>query len=143
MNKALVTLDLKKDSGKLVQKAVNWAKAFGGEIVLLHVELMDLDNKSLNVGSTSNPENELIKGKNLESLLAIEAQFVTSEIPFKRVVRSGNPQDVILETAKAENADIIFMGLNQHSAAYKFLIGSVADLVVQKTEVPVLLIPND
>lgn len=143
MNKALVTLDLKKDSTKLVQKAVNWAKAFGGEIVLLHVELMDLDNKSLNVGATSNPENELLKGKNLENLIAVEAEFTSHGIPFKRIVRGGSPQDVILETAKSENADVILLGLNQHSAAYKFLIGSVADMVVKKTEIPVLLIPND
>lgn len=141
MKKALVTLDLRKDSGKLVQKATEWANAFGGEIVLLHVELMDLDNKSLDVSKSS--DVDLLRGKNLENLSAIESQLATHGIQFKRVVRSGNPQDVILETAKTENADIIFMGLNQHSAAYKFLIGSVADLVVKKTEIPVLLIPND
>lgn len=142
MNKALVTLDLKKDSGNLVQKAVDWSNAFGGEIVLLHVELMDLDNKSLNVGSVSDSEDKLIKGRNLEAILAIEAQLVSNGIPFRRVVRSGNPQDVILDVAKTENVDLILMGLNRHSAAYKFLIGSVADMVVKKTETPVLLVPN-
>ncbi|SMC50284.1 universal stress protein [Moheibacter sediminis] len=143
MKKALVTLDLRKDSEKLVQTAIDWAKAFDAQIILLHVELLDSDNKSLDTYSQEDKEKIMMRDENMNKILELEQRLTENGIGFARVIRFGNPQDVILDVAKSENVDLIFMGLNKHSAAYKFLIGSVADLVVKKTDVLVLLIPND
>lgn len=143
MKKALLTLDLKKDSGKLVQKALDWARAFDAQIILLHVELVDKDNKSLDTYSQEDKEKIMVRDENMRKILEIESQLNEKEIGFTRVIRFGYPQEVILEVAEAESVDIILMGLNKHSAAYKFLIGSVADQIIKRTEFPVLLIPND
>lgn len=143
MKKALVTLDLRKDSEKLVQTAIDWARAFDAQIILLHVELLDSDNKSLDTYLQEDKEKIMMRDENMNKILELEQRLTEKEIDFARVIRFGNPQDVILDVAKSENVDLIFMGLNKHSSAYKFLIGSVADLVVKKTDVPVLLIPNE
>ncbi|GEM50250.1 universal stress protein [Empedobacter brevis] len=143
MKKALITLDLRKNSDKLVQAAIEWARAFDAHIILLHVELVDSDNKSLDTYSHEDKEKVIMRDENMKKILEMEQRLTEQEISFARIIRFGNPQDVILDVAKYEDVDLIFIGLNKHSAAYKFLIGSVADLVVKKTEIPVLLIPND
>ncbi|MGV0751020.1 universal stress protein [Empedobacter brevis] len=143
MKKALITLDLRKNSDKLVQAAIEWARAFDAQIILLHVELVDSDNKSLDTYSHEDKEKVIMRDENMKKILEMEQRLTEQEISFARIIRFGNPQDVILDVAKSEDVDLIFIGLNKHSAAYKFLIGSVADLVVKKTEIPVLLIPND
>lgn len=143
MKKGLLALDLRKESRELVQMAIDWARAFDGQIILLNVELVDSDNKSLETYSQEDKEKALIRDENMRTILAIELQLTEKEIGFSRIIKFGNPQEIILEVAKSENVDMIFMGLNKHSSAYKFLIGSVADQIIKKTEIPVLLIPNE
>lgn len=62
---------------------------------------------------------------------------ILSEI---RIVE-GSPAQVILDTAKAINADLIVMGMHGHTRLEYVLLGSVANRVINKSTVPVLLVP--
>ena len=62
--------------------------------------------------------------------------FATDEI----LIESGSPAEVIVETAKKLNCDLIVMGTHGHSAIADVLIGSTAKWVVRQSPIPVLVI---
>lgn len=56
-------------------------------------------------------------------------------------VQPGNPPEVILEQAQAEEGTLIVMATHGYSGPQRWFLGSVAHKVVQAAENPVLLIP--
>jgi nucleotide-binding universal stress UspA family protein len=56
-------------------------------------------------------------------------------------VIEGVPNQAILEAARRVNAELIIMGSHGQRAVGEMLLGSVAQKVVMKSEVPVLLVP--
>jgi nucleotide-binding universal stress UspA family protein len=53
-------------------------------------------------------------------------------------VESGTPADVIPETAREGEFDLIVMGSHGRSAVARLAVGSVADAVMRKSQVPVM-----
>jgi nucleotide-binding universal stress UspA family protein len=53
----------------------------------------------------------------------------------------GAPPELILDTAKAENVDLIVMSTHGRSGLNRLLYGSVAEAVLRGAHLPVLLIP--
>jgi nucleotide-binding universal stress UspA family protein len=56
-------------------------------------------------------------------------------------VRTGQPADVILETASAVAADLIVMGTHGLGGFRKWVLGSTTEHVLRRTATPVLAIP--
>ena len=61
---------------------------------------------------------------------------VTDEI----LIREGPPAETILETAKAQNCDLIVLGTHGQGGMAKILVGSIAKQVLRHADVPVLVI---
>ncbi len=55
------------------------------------------------------------------------------------IVASGDPADVLLQEAASFNADLIGLGIHGRSALGRWLRGSVAEAVLARSQVPVLL----
>ena len=62
--------------------------------------------------------------------------FVTDEI----LIKNGAPAEIIVETAKERNCDLIVMGTHGHGGIADVLIGSTAKRVVRQSTIPVLVI---
>ncbi len=56
------------------------------------------------------------------------------------VLEFGEPDDVILEHAEEHDVDRIVMGSHCRSGAERFLVGSVAETVVRRAPVPVMIV---
>jgi nucleotide-binding universal stress UspA family protein len=56
-------------------------------------------------------------------------------------VRTGNPADVILETAASEAVDLIVMGTQGLGGFRKWILGSTTERVLRRTHTPVLAVP--
>ncbi len=56
------------------------------------------------------------------------------------VLEFGEPDDVILEYAEEHDVDRIVMGSHCRSGAERFLLGSVAERVVKRAPVPVMIV---
>ncbi len=67
---------------------------------------------------------------------AKEQTFVTDEV----LIESGSPAELIVQTAKEQNCDLIVMGTHGHSAIADVLIGSTAKWVARQSPIPVLVI---
>ena len=84
---------------------------------------------------------ELLKSdceKNLEQFKAIaESEY---DVDIKYVIGEGSPAKAILEIAKEEEVDLIVVGSSGKSGFDKFIMGSVADKIVNSAECAVLVI---
>ncbi|MDD3771380.1 MAG: universal stress protein [Weeksellaceae bacterium] len=141
MKKVLVTLDFKGNDSQLIETAKEWGRAFEAEIILLNVDPIEIDAKTVENDPIMAHRMESIKNLTYENIQNVEGKLGGEIFRFKHVLKTGSPHEQILNAAEEENVDLIIMGSNKHSAAYRFLIGSVADHVVKKSTIPVLLVP--
>lgn len=74
------------------------------------------------------------------NLNAAADAFRAAGIQVETVVEVGRPAETILDAAASSGADMIAMATHGRSGIRRFLIGSIADRVVQHADVPVLLV---
>lgn len=70
----------------------------------------------------------------------IKAFLGRHTVPFRCVWVVGSPCDQILQAATAENVHLIVLGTHGHGLVARFFMGSIAQRVVARCEVPVLLV---
>lgn len=61
-------------------------------------------------------------------------------IPVKAYLVAGEPPDQILSIAEKENCDLIAMSTHGHRFIKDFILGSVADNIRHRTNIPILMI---
>lgn len=162
IKKILFATDLSESATHAFSYAVSLANLYGAGITILHVlsELPDehyITNmippstwKTIKEKHLSEVQDKLIAKKKdhiamKEVLQAfckeVEANpecgmFTTDEI----VIKTGAPPEVIVETAREHNCDLIVMGTHGQGAISAILIGSAARWVVKHSPIPVLTI---
>lgn len=60
---------------------------------------------------------------------------------FSVSIQFGNPDEIIINSAKQSNAGLIVMGNRKTSALSRVFLGSTANKVLQKSSIPVLIVP--
>jgi nucleotide-binding universal stress UspA family protein len=126
-----------------------------GDIVVLHVPApMDFDDSTFEIAarmsgvtfsheSAKEMREEYLNTRKADVQKEIEKFFssIPANIDIKIVVRSGRPQDVIVEYAKSEenSIDCIVMG-RRGLGAIRSAIGSVSFAVLHTVDLPVLLV---
>jgi nucleotide-binding universal stress UspA family protein len=73
-------------------------------------------------------------------ITGIAREALKAGVPFEPVVQtSPRPYDGIVETAKKRKCDLILMSSHGHRGLDRLMLGSVADKVIQRSRVPVLV----
>jgi len=137
--KILVPLDGSKVAEAVLPHAKSLAYSEGALLILLTVAANPLDfmfsDPSL---AESAVQEEAEKSKNYIS--EIEKDLKTSGFKVSTLLRIGSVAETILGTAEELEVDIIAMSTHGRTGAARWLIGSVAEKVVNNSKVPVLLI---
>ena len=108
------------------------------QLVVLHVQAPVSPRVKAMVGADSVASYHREEAD--EVLAPIEAFLKRHAIPFTCRWVIGSPCDEILSAATAEKAQMIVMGTHGHGLAARFFMGSIAQRVVARSEVPVLLV---
>jgi nucleotide-binding universal stress UspA family protein len=125
------------------EPALRWASALAGvfdaEMLLLHVlDIRLAAIAGLPPQMASMPAvDELVQSASAEAeqqLRALGERFPDARTLFKE----GVPRVIILEVAKAEDADLIIMGTHGRTGLSHAFFGSVAEHVVRHSDIPVL-----
>ena len=162
IKKILYATDLSESAVNAFSYAASLANMYGAGITMLHV-MAEFPGEDFIVNMISADTWEEIKQRHyseardrmigskrdhvalkevLETFseqLKSESQdqpFVTDEV----LIKSGAPAEVIVETAKQLNCDLIVMGTHGHGVLADVLIGSTAKWVVKHSPIPVLVI---
>ncbi len=75
-----------------------------------------------------------------EHLDAIERIAREAGVAFRRVLREGHPDDIILQTAETEGCDLIVMASHGRRGLASVLLGSETQKVLSRSVLPVLVV---
>ncbi|RDE18009.1 universal stress protein [Motiliproteus coralliicola] len=153
-NHILYASDLGKGSRPAFHRAVAEAIKHDAQITYLHVmEPMNSTSEAMVESYLSQDSMASLRQRGVEGVkVKVENRikaFIDEELdgvelpkgePLKQV-RTGRPHEVILETAKELNVDMIVMGTRTHSSFGQLLLGSTAQKVLHHSKAPVMVVP--
>lgn len=154
-SRILVPHDGSEMSDKALEKAIEFSKSFGSEIIILHVVDNRLIPSSAILGFIS--EKSKFEDAKIQTLkiLKIGAEAMLKEgmekaraygINVRFIIGMGPPAEGIADVARNENVDLIIMGSRELGREKEFgtdklkLLGSVARKVSEIAESAVMII---
>ncbi len=139
IKKVLVPIDFSDYSKSALKYAVNFAKSFSAEIVLVYVVEPVIYPPDFSMGQIAMPSmNSEWDERAKEELQKLAKSEIPGESIVKTIIKTGKPFVEIIETAKEENIDLIIIATHGHSGVEHILFGSTAEKVVRKAPCPVL-----
>jgi nucleotide-binding universal stress UspA family protein len=148
IKRILYATDLSKNSIYAYYYAVDLAKKYGAEIVILNV-IEPVSSKAYGSGAEKlqfdqhKASMEVIKNR-LESFCKrVEARNEAAcAVPVVKIfVQVGDPVAEILKAADEEACDLIFLGKHSRGFLAQTLLGSVSAVVLDRSRKPVFLVP--
>ncbi len=136
--KILVPTDGSEYAKKAQKHALFLAKVSGAEIVAVSVTENNFVN-GLPLDDEVYQLNQILNERSEENLKEFD-KLNEDDLKITHVVREGSPAKVILEVAKEEAVDLIVMGSSGKSGFDRFIMGSVADKVVNSAKCAVLVV---
>lgn len=131
IKRILVPLDMNRLSESKLPVSEAQAKAFGAEVILLHVI------------TSARPDSEMVtlpESQALTYLNSIAANLRSHGVEAHSLVRYGSPADVILNEIEAQGADLVIIGSSIRRFFSRLFLGSVAEDIVARSPCPVLLV---
>jgi len=139
IKKVLVPIDFSDYSKSALKYAVNFAKTFNAEIILVYVVEPVIYPPDFSMGQIAMPSITTEWDDRARDELQKLAKSEINEIAnVKTIIKTGKPFVEIIETAKEENIDLIIIATHGHSGVEHILFGSTAEKVVRKAPCPVL-----
>jgi nucleotide-binding universal stress UspA family protein len=137
--KILVAHDGSDYSAAALKKGAHLAQKENASLLVVNVvpdlgltdELSDDNIKTL-YGTLTDESEKLMKG--------IKNDLSKSVSDIKTEVKFGSPAEVIVDTAKNENVDLIVVGSHGKHGAKKFYLGSVSSKVISSASCDVLVV---
>jgi nucleotide-binding universal stress UspA family protein len=134
----LVPTDGSEFAVKAQKHALFLAKVSGAEIIAVSVTENNFVN-GLPLDDEVYQLNQILNERSEENLKEFD-KLNEDNIKVTHVVREGSPAKVILEVSKEEDVDLIVMGSSGKSGFDRFIMGSVADKVVNSAKCAVLVV---
>ncbi len=158
IQKILYATDLSETARHAARYACSMGKSYGAEVSVMHVIPDIIEHLSTEVGINladhmKKSQLEDFHKKGIES--AKQAVFqriretsknVLAEIPQcplseeKVIVKVGNPAKQIVSAGKKGGFDMIIMGTHGHGKLEERVIGSIANDVIRKSDIPVMVV---
>jgi nucleotide-binding universal stress UspA family protein len=145
-DRLLVPLDGSALSALAVDTAAGIARKVGGRIDLLHV-IPDLPLPPARLVAVSAGLDEIERDLRHEgeAILAGAKEHLEEGILGKTIIYEADGKrigDVIARVAHDENSNLVVMGTHGRGGIDRLLLGSVAERVAHRTEMPVMLVRN-
>lgn len=136
----LVPTDLSEGAETALDYACDLATPLGARVHLLHViGIPVLGVPELGVALTSTVIDSLIQDNQAALDKIAEAKAATTTIG-QVLLKTGDARDVINQTAKELQIDLIVMGTHGRRGVSRALLGSVTETVVRSAPCPVLAV---
>lgn len=149
MKKVLIAIDYNPSSQKVAEKGYELAKLMGAEICLIHVmaEVAHYNMRYPTFMGYEGYDAGAVDMNMINEMRSVTEDYLRSaadhlnDPDVSTHLADGDAGRAILDYSKEWNADLIVMGTHSHSTIEKLLMGTVTSTVIEKTEVPVYLIP--
>ena len=141
-SRILVGLDGSEYSLKALEFAVDLAKKYSSQLVLVHVVMRQ-------IYAINPPEAGILAGTAIVRELEAEGKAILAKgeetvkaqgLPVEARLRQGVPAEELLRAAADEKVDLIVLGSRGLSQVRAFLLGSVSDKVSHHAKCPTLIV---
>ncbi|MGD9701364.1 MAG: universal stress protein [Acidimicrobiia bacterium] len=137
VSRIVVGVDGSDNSQRALAWAIDLASALGAEIVAVHsVGLLTRDGHGDRVPASSHRE-EIAEQFERDWCAPLDAHTG----PNRRVLRDGEPVDVVLSVADDVEADMIVLGSRGVGGYPEQLLGSTSHQVAERSPRPVVIVP--
>lgn len=149
MKKVLIAIDYHPVSEKVAEAGYQLAQRMGAEVCLIHV-LAEVGYYGMQyppfLGYSGYDEMavDINVAEEMRSIARDFLQKAADHLNDHKVtihMAEGDTAKAILQYTKQWQADLIVMGTHSHSFVEKLLMGTVASEVMEKTTIPVLMVP--
>jgi len=138
--KILVPVDFSDHSDKAMAMALDLARRYEAELILLHAVHLPIPVGHFPGGDVTVEYGQLVEYA--ESAARSQLQARVDQVALgdraRTSLRTGDPVQVILDEAERRGADLIVMGTHGRSGLSRLFMGSVAERVVRASPCPVL-----
>ncbi|NJW53355.1 universal stress protein [Salinimicrobium oceani] len=149
MKKVLIAIDYHPVSEKVADAGYELARNLNAEVCLLHV-LDDVGFYGTQYPTFMGYDGYTGMGPDFD--VAMEMRNVAEEFMLKAKshlqdekvethLAEGDTTKTILSFAEEWGANVLVMGTHSHSVLEKLLLGTVAEKILEKTSIPVYLVP--
>ena len=148
MKKVLIAIDYNPVSEKVAEAGYELAQKLGASVCLIHVVA------DVSYYNTQYPTFMGYEGYGMSADLSVASEMQKYADEFLDTAANhlndptvsthlaeGDTPDAILNYTREWGADLIVMGTHSHSALEKLFLGTVASKVLEKTQVPVYMVP--
>ena len=144
INNILYATDFSESSVPACDYALTLAKLTGATIHILHVigELIDERRGRLMPDAFAILEKE-VQEQSVKELKIFCDRYFGEEVNMQSEIVIGNPFQEIIEHSKSINADLVVMGTHGRTGLEHVIVGSTAERVVRKSEIPVLTVRSN
>lgn len=141
--KILVPLDGSTFSETVLPHVRMLAESVGAEVILLRVMTVGMYDSvfapSAQLPLQRNPEEDT-RAQAEGYLQRVAFDYFPPEVTVRLEVSSGNTPETILDYVEGENVDLIAMTTHGRSGISRLMVGSVAEEIVRRSHVPVLMV---
>lgn len=141
----IVAIDFSVTSRNVYCYAKALAKKLNASLTLVHVkeDLMVVSDVMILPNPSENNTQIL---NDLKEIISEEEGFVFNKLARKQEIKvkllRGNPESVLIELSKSEEADLIVMGATGSSDMLTKIFGSTSHAVSNQSHCPVILVPR-
>lgn len=148
MKRVLIAIDYNPVSDKVIEEGHRLARTLGAEICLMHV-VTDMGYYNAEYpafigyeGYSMAPDIQMVNEvrERAGDFLETAARQLNNPLVSTHM-GEGDTARAILDYAEEWNASLIVMGTHSHSVLEKLLMGTVASTVLEKTRIPVFMVP--
>ncbi|MFB6161109.1 MAG: universal stress protein [Haloferacaceae archaeon] len=135
----LVPTDGSRAARRAAEQAVSLAAESGGTVHAIYV--MDMGDMDFVATPSDIAETRSrIEKKGRELVEAVEALADDAGVDCVTVVKSGIPEDEIIEYGHDNDVDLVVMGKRGRSDPDKTVLGSTTERVVKRSDIPVRVV---
>jgi nucleotide-binding universal stress UspA family protein len=137
--KVLFCTDFSENSHYAFSYALNLAKTYKGELLILHItpEPVDLYRPSEQLEEVVRKHHKKVVDEEVATHYVKELKGFKD---YRLLLKEGTVYSEIIKTASEEGANIIVVGTQGRTGLDEMLMGSTAERVVRKSPVPVLTV---
>ena len=140
--KIVIATDGSETSQKAAKMGVELAKMHNALIMVVYVA----DTSRLGYLSDyiqySGVIRELMLNEGKVSTDYVEERALAAGVGCEKKILEGRPSDELLRISRESGVDLLVMGSVGRGGLDRFLLGSVAEKVVQHSKVPIMLVPG-
>jgi len=142
MKTLLVPIDFSAVTEDVIDTAVAFARAFEGQVALIHVVQPPVVTSEFALPVDVLQEAVATGERAATAKLGSYAEmFRAAGLGCEAIVRHGPPVAMIREEAERVKADYIIMGSHGHGKLYDFLVGSTASGVMKRAKCGIVIVP--